>query len=77
MKAVKVYIDFIPPTYRVCQGLYPRHTKYVRGYMFFDSPSIHLLVCLSVNFTSKFCVKPLLIAHISVTTYQILFIFGP
>ena len=39
------------------------------GYIFFDSPSIHLLVCLSVNFTSKFCVKPLLIAHISVTTY--------
>ena len=60
-------------------GLYPRHTKYVRGVYIFYSPSIHLLVFLhvSVNFTSKFCVKPLLIAHISVTTYQILFIFGP
>ena len=77
MKDVKGYVVLYPRHTEYVRGLYPQHTKYVRGYIFFDNPSIHLLVCLSVNFTSKFCIKPLLIAHISVTTYQILFIFGP
>ena len=77
MKDVKGYVVLYPRHTEYVRKLYPRHTKYVRGYIFFDRPSIYLLVCLSVNLTSKFCVKPLLIAHISVTTYQILFIFGP
>ena len=56
----------------------PRHTKYVSGYIvlsfcpFICSSS----VCPFVNFTSKFCLKHLVIADMSVTIYKILFIFG-
>ena len=43
----------------------------------FVRPSVSLVsVIWFVNLTSKFWVKPLLVSHISVTTYQILFIFG-
>ena len=56
------------------------HIKFVRGCIVYVISSIHLSVrlsvCLFINLTSKFCVKHVIIAHISVTTYQIFFRFG-
>ena len=61
--------------------LYARPTKYVRGYKgfvnlftyFFACSFVCLFVHPLVNFTTKFCVKALVIAHISLSTYKVLF----
>ena len=58
----------IPPTYEVCQGVY----SFCHSVRLF----VRLYVCLFINFTSKFFVKPLTIAQISVTTYQNLLTFS-
>ena len=63
---------FIPPTYEICQRVY----SFCHSVCSSDRPSVRLVVSPFVNFTSKFCIKPFVIAHISVTLYQILFIFS-